>query len=382
MAVEILRWAAVREVSCIRERRQMAASLARVAAMPATDRRPVNQCPPLCVKAKVRQRLLRDMTQNASGSDRRKSPRTWLRRPGQLVLVRGLRGTSTLPCKVINTSKGGALIQVEGVGRRRSRRFLSHHRRPVGPEVHLFRRQARQAPPGRALHCPARLRGARFDVLFVGRPFSAKSYPDRRPGASCARLKARRKCSHCLDRQWPPYSGMAEHQADSRHGLGERERQGSQWGDPDRRPQQVVRRLPRPQEHQSRRAQGREDRHLRTVRLGQIHPDPLHQPAGNAPGRPHRRRRNGADQRPAPDRQGARRGRHGVPELQPVSAPHRAGQPLPGAGVGEENAARGGRGGWPASIWSGCASPSRPTSIRGSFPAASSSASPSRGPCA
>jgi len=54
------------------------------------------------------------MTQNASGSDRRRSLRTWLRRPGQLVLVRGLRGTSTLPCKVINTSKGGALIQVEG----------------------------------------------------------------------------------------------------------------------------------------------------------------------------------------------------------------------------------------------------------------------------
>lgn len=54
------------------------------------------------------------MTQNASGSERRRSPRVWLRRPGQLVLVRGLRGTSTLPCKVINTSKGGALIQVDG----------------------------------------------------------------------------------------------------------------------------------------------------------------------------------------------------------------------------------------------------------------------------
>jgi hypothetical protein len=54
------------------------------------------------------------MTQNASGSERRKWPRTWLRRPGQLTLVRGLRGTTTIPCKVINTSKGGALIQVEG----------------------------------------------------------------------------------------------------------------------------------------------------------------------------------------------------------------------------------------------------------------------------
>lgn len=54
------------------------------------------------------------MTQTASGSDRRKWPRVWLRRPGQLTLVKGLRGTTTVPCKVINTSKGGALIQVEG----------------------------------------------------------------------------------------------------------------------------------------------------------------------------------------------------------------------------------------------------------------------------
>ncbi len=54
------------------------------------------------------------MTQNASGSERRKAQRVWLRRPGQLVVLRGLRGTSTMPCKVINTSKGGALLQVEG----------------------------------------------------------------------------------------------------------------------------------------------------------------------------------------------------------------------------------------------------------------------------
>ena len=54
------------------------------------------------------------MTQNASGSDRRKWPRLWLRRPAQLTIVKGLRGTTNLRCKVINTSKGGALIQVEG----------------------------------------------------------------------------------------------------------------------------------------------------------------------------------------------------------------------------------------------------------------------------
>ena len=54
------------------------------------------------------------MTQNASGSERRKTTRVWLRRPGQLILLKGLRGTSSMPCKVINTSKSGALIQVEG----------------------------------------------------------------------------------------------------------------------------------------------------------------------------------------------------------------------------------------------------------------------------
>jgi hypothetical protein len=54
------------------------------------------------------------MTQTASGSERRKWARVWLRRPGQLTVVKGLRGTTTIPCKVINTSKGGALLQVEG----------------------------------------------------------------------------------------------------------------------------------------------------------------------------------------------------------------------------------------------------------------------------
>lgn len=54
------------------------------------------------------------MTQSSTGSERRRHARTWLRRGGQLVVIRGLRGTDTLPCKVLNTSKGGALIQVEG----------------------------------------------------------------------------------------------------------------------------------------------------------------------------------------------------------------------------------------------------------------------------
>ena len=54
------------------------------------------------------------MTQSATGSERRRSPRVWLRRGGQLILVKGLRGTSTVACKVLNTSQTGALIQIDG----------------------------------------------------------------------------------------------------------------------------------------------------------------------------------------------------------------------------------------------------------------------------
>jgi hypothetical protein len=55
-----------------------------------------------------------EMTQNQTGRERRRSQRVWLRRGGQLILVKGLRSTATVPCKVLNTSKGGALVMVEG----------------------------------------------------------------------------------------------------------------------------------------------------------------------------------------------------------------------------------------------------------------------------
>lgn len=54
------------------------------------------------------------MTQDTKGSERRRSTRVWLRRGGQLILVKGIRSTETVPCKVLNTSRGGALLQVEG----------------------------------------------------------------------------------------------------------------------------------------------------------------------------------------------------------------------------------------------------------------------------
>ena len=95
--------------------------------------------------------------------------------------------------------------------------------------------------------------------------------------------------------------------------------------------------------------------------------------------RPRHRRRHGADRRPQEDRRGAPRGRHGVPAVQPVSAPDRARELHAGADLGAQDAAarrpRRSRG----TISSACASPSRPTNIRPSSPAASSSAWRSRG---
>jgi len=52
------------------------------------------------------------MTHNPKGSERRRSPRSWVRIGGELIIVKGLRGTSTVACKVLNRSKGGALIKV------------------------------------------------------------------------------------------------------------------------------------------------------------------------------------------------------------------------------------------------------------------------------
>ena len=193
--------------------------------------------------------------------------------------------------------------------------------------------------------------------------------------------KGRRKRSHCLDWQWPPYSGMAEHRADADWESAQREgpaRPAIQLIGVDKwfGAFQVLKNI------NLAVAQGREDRHLRPFGLGQVDADPLHQPSRGASGRPHRRRRRGADQRPAPDRQGARGSRHGVPELQPVPAPHRARQSVPGPGVGEEDAARGGREAG-AAIPRSRAHPRAGRQVsRASSRAASSSAWRSRGRCA
>lgn len=53
------------------------------------------------------------MAQKTTGPDQRRSPRLWVKRRGELIIVRSLKATSTIACKVLNTSKGGALIKVD-----------------------------------------------------------------------------------------------------------------------------------------------------------------------------------------------------------------------------------------------------------------------------
>jgi len=53
------------------------------------------------------------MTQNIRLEDRRRAPRSWIRRSGQVIVVKGLRHTSTIDCQVLNTSTCGALVRVD-----------------------------------------------------------------------------------------------------------------------------------------------------------------------------------------------------------------------------------------------------------------------------
>jgi hypothetical protein len=55
---------------------------------------------------------LMNIVQRETYANRRRAPRSWVRRSGQLIIVRGLRGISTIDCQVLNTSIRGALIKV------------------------------------------------------------------------------------------------------------------------------------------------------------------------------------------------------------------------------------------------------------------------------
>jgi hypothetical protein len=52
-------------------------------------------------------------TPTTVGPERRRSARISARRHGQLIVVRGLRRTSAIDCQVLDTSSGGAAIEVD-----------------------------------------------------------------------------------------------------------------------------------------------------------------------------------------------------------------------------------------------------------------------------
>ena len=94
---------------------------------------------------------------------------------------------------------------------------------------------------------------------------------------------------------------------------------------------QELRQLPGADQHQSAGPPRRAHRHLRPLGLRQINADPLHQPVGTPPNRPHRfRRRRGRPAQPRA-RSDPARDRHGVPELQSVPASHRVAELHAGA---------------------------------------------------
>ena len=115
---------------------------------------------------------------------------------------------------------------------------------------------------------------------------------------------------------------------------------------------------------------------------GKVDHDPLHQPAGCAPGRADHRRRHRADRRSARAGHHPARGRHGVPVLQPVPASDDPGELHAGADLGAQDAEGRGRGAGDGISAPGENSRSRRRNIPGSSPAASSSAWRSRGRCA
>ena len=127
----------------------------------------------------------------------------------------------------------------------------------------------------------------------------------------------------------------------------------------------------------------RAHRRLRPVGLGQVDADPLHQPAGGASARHNPRRRHRTDRRSQAHRRGAARSRHGVPAVQPVPASDDPGELHAGADLGAQDAQARGRGAGDELCSRGCKIPEQALQIsRASCRAASSSASPSRAPCA
>jgi polar amino acid transport system permease protein len=125
----------------------------------------------------------------------------------------------------------------------------------------------------------------------------------------------------------------------------------------DPRRVQELRRAQGARRRDAHRAAGQRDGDPRAVGLGQVDAAARHQPPGARGRRLHRHRRR-THRLPARRRHALRaarerdpqapcRRRHGVPELQPVPAPHGAGEHRRGADVGARPRAAGGRGAGP-----------------------------------
>lgn len=95
-----------------------------------------------------------DMTTEKQGRERRRSPRIWVRSPGQVTVMRGLRGASTIACTILNRSKGGALVRVPDAAQ-------------VSDDFHL----SFDEEPGRKIVCSVIRRSKQLlAVRFISQP--------------------------------------------------------------------------------------------------------------------------------------------------------------------------------------------------------------------
>jgi hypothetical protein len=84
------------------------------------------------------------MTPEKEGRERRRSKRVWVRSPGQLTILRGLRDASTIVCTIVNRSAGGALIRVPDASRVPDDFYLSYDEKPGRKMVCSVVRRSKQ----------------------------------------------------------------------------------------------------------------------------------------------------------------------------------------------------------------------------------------------
>jgi hypothetical protein len=78
------------------------------------------------------------------GRERRRSMRVWVRSPGKVTVLRGLRGSATIACTILNRSKGGALIKVPDASAVPDDFYLAYDEDPNRKMVCAVVRRSRQ----------------------------------------------------------------------------------------------------------------------------------------------------------------------------------------------------------------------------------------------